>query len=91
MSLRSIQIAARIAAAASVALLGFTGCMVGPKYARPNTPMSPAYKENAPELSQADSGWHPAQPSDAVLRGEWWTIFNDPELNALEPQVITAN
>ena len=81
----------RIRSVASLALLCATGCMVGPKYVKPTTPMSPAYKENAPELYKEGSNWHQAQPSDTVLKGDWWTIFNDSELNALEPQVIAAN
>jgi NodT family efflux transporter outer membrane factor (OMF) lipoprotein len=81
----------RIHSPASLALLCATGCMVGPKYVKPTTPMSPAYKENAPELYKEDSNWHPAQPADAVLKGDWWTIFNDSELNALEPQIVAAN
>jgi NodT family efflux transporter outer membrane factor (OMF) lipoprotein len=32
-----------------------------------------------------------AQPSDAKLRGKWWEIFNDPELNALEEQLNINN
>ena len=32
-----------------------------------------------------------AQPKDSALKGKWWEIFNDPELNALEEQVNTSN
>ena len=32
-----------------------------------------------------------AQPSDSKLRGKWWEIFNDPELNALEEQLDINN
>ncbi len=58
--------------------------MVGPKYTRPSTPPPPAFKET-------DPNWKPAQPADTALRGDWWTIFADPGLNALEPQVAAAN
>jgi NodT family efflux transporter outer membrane factor (OMF) lipoprotein len=68
-----------------------TGCMVGPKYIKPSVPMAPAYKEQGPDAFKEDPNWHPAQPSDAILRGDWWTIFGDPQLNTLEPQVATAN
>jgi NodT family efflux transporter outer membrane factor (OMF) lipoprotein len=81
----------RLAGCSSLAILLLSGCMVGPKYVKPNVPLTPEYKENSPEAFKEKSDWHPAQPSDAVLRGEWWTIFNDPELNTLEPQVATAN
>jgi len=32
-----------------------------------------------------------AQPADSMLRGKWWEIFNDPELNALEEQLNINN
>src|SRR3989441_2247063 len=62
-------------------LLG--GCMVGPDYTKPSVPMTPAYKE-------AD-GWKTAEPSDHLPRGQWWSIFGDPELHALAEEVATAN
>ena len=67
-------------------------CMVGPKYQRPTAPVPPAYKEPPPaESGQAMQEWKPAQPNDAVTRGKWWEIYNDPELNALEEQVSISN
>ena len=33
----------------------------------------------------------PAQPGDAMLRGDWWELFGDPELNALEQQIDVSN
>lgn len=65
------------------ASLLLSGCMVGPKYVKPTVPMPPAFKENA--------GWQVAQPADTSLRGDWWTIFGDEQLNALEPQVALSN
>jgi len=62
-------------------LLG--GCMVGPDYVRPEAPSTPSYKESG--------GWKVAQPSDALSRGAWWDLFNDPELHGLEEQVAAAN
>ena len=35
--------------------------------------------------------WTVAQPADAKLRGKWWEIFDDPELNALEEQLNINN
>ena len=58
--------------------------MVGPQYKIPATATAPSFKET-------DPNWQPANPQDAMNRGDWWTIFNDPGLNALEPQVATAN
>jgi NodT family efflux transporter outer membrane factor (OMF) lipoprotein len=67
------------------ALLTFSGCMVGPNYKRPPAPVTPAFKEKPPD------GWKEAQPSDATLKGKWWELYNDPQLNTLEEQVSISN
>ena len=75
----------RILGLAAVCLM--TGCMVGPKYVKPVTPtfQAPdAYKE-------ADPNWQPATPADATLRGDWWTLFNNAELNDLEAKIDVQN
>ena len=66
---------------ASLVLLG--GCAVGPKYKTPTTPTPPTYKEVG--------DWKSAQPSDQHLGGNWWELFQDPQLNALEQQVNVSN
>ncbi len=67
--------------------LGFacslTGCLVGPDYYRPAAPPAAAYKE-AP-------GWTQANPSDGIPKGDWWTLYNDVDLNRLEPLVAVSN
>ena len=65
------------------------GCVVGPPYHRPDVAAVPAYKEIAGQ--DAGSGWKMAQPQDAVLRGNWWELFDDPKLNELEQQAADAN
>jgi len=65
--------------------------MVGPKYTRPAAPLAPEFKEATPESFKEMSGWKVAQPSDQTLRGKWWELFNDSQLNALEEQVDPAN
>jgi len=67
----------------AIAVLQTTGCAVGPKYRPPVVQPPPAYKEMG--------DWKPAQPNDQNLGGEWWTIFQDPQLNALEKQVNVGN
>ena len=67
-----------------------TGCMVGPKYGKPSVPTAPSFKENAAP-SKGDEGWRTAQPADQLPKGEWWTVFADQGLNALEPQILTGN
>ncbi|GAA3764523.1 efflux transporter outer membrane subunit [Terriglobus aquaticus] len=76
-------------AVASISLVLVGGCRVGPNYtAPPPTATAPAFKEAPP---QSFEGWKAGTPSAAQLKGDWWTMFGDPQLNALEPQVDTAN
>ena len=75
-----------------IAIGGTAGCTLGPKYHRPTTPTpaAPNYKESTVNFQDAP-GWKVASPQEAMLRGKWWEIFNDPELNALEEQVNINN
>jgi NodT family efflux transporter outer membrane factor (OMF) lipoprotein len=68
---------------AILSLVGIIGCAVGPKYKTPAVPTPPEYKEM--------SDWKTAQPSDQNLGGNWWEIFQDPQLNALEQQIDVSN
>ena len=67
----------------AIAVLQLSGCTVGPKYHTPVAQTPPAYKEVG--------DWKPAQPNDQNLGGNWWTIFQDPQLDALEVQVNVSN
>ena len=66
------------------------GC--APTYHKPAAPVpaAPAYKESPANFQDAP-GWKVAKPQDAMLRGKWWEIFNDPELNSLEDQLDINN
>jgi NodT family efflux transporter outer membrane factor (OMF) lipoprotein len=75
----------------ALALLPLAGCMVGPNYKRPAAAVAPAFKEAPPASFAEQDGWTPGQPGDAKLKGDWWTMFGDQQLNALESQVDTAN
>ena len=75
----------------ALSIVFFTGCTVGPKYARPSAASAPAYKELTPENFKDTDGWKQAQPGDGTLKGNWWEIFNDSHLNALEEQVNVSN
>ena len=66
-----------------VALMLLAACTVGPNYVRPEADTPAAYKEM--------EGWKKAQPGDDVIKGKWWEIFNDPELNSLEEKVDISN
>ena len=67
------------------------GCTVGPKYHRPSAPVTPAYKEPPPEAFKESALWKTSKPMSDVIRGNWWEIFRDPQLNALEEQVTPGN
>jgi len=71
-----------------------TGCVIGPKYHAPVTQAPTAYKE-APAAQSSQSTntgtWTVAQPQDAMLRGNWWEVFHEPELNGLEDQLNINN
>jgi NodT family efflux transporter outer membrane factor (OMF) lipoprotein len=65
--------------------------MVGPTYRKPHAETPAAYKELTPDDFKNTEGWKMAQPNDAALRGKWWEIFNDPQLNVLEEKVNVSN
>ena len=73
----------RAAVAPVAAALLATGCAVSPTYQRPTTPEVSAYKEAG--------DWVTAAPADALDRGPWWLLFNDPVLNDLAARVEVSN
>ena len=79
-----VRVRKRVAGSICVlSVLLLAGCTDGPKYQRPAAEVPPVYKEVG--------DWKPAQPSDEHLSGNWWEIFQDPQLNALEAQVNVSN
>ena len=56
------------------------------------TPHSPPSMEAMPAaFKEAGATWAPAAPADALDRGPWWELFNDPELNRLASEVQLSN
>ena len=80
-----------IATAAAAGCLA--GCRVGPKYQRPPAiaQAPPTTYKESPQNFPGSDAWKIAQPQDAMLRGKWWEIFNDAELNSLEEKVDVDN
>jgi len=66
-----------------LALLVLSGCAVGPDYHKPEISVPAAFKEA--------EGWKLAQPQDEALRGKWWELYGDTQLNALVEQVTVSN
>ena len=83
------QSTANIAALLCLVLSG--GCSFAPNYARPVVQTPVAFKELAPDQFQEKEGWKTAEPKDHEVRGNWWEIFREAELNALEGQVTVSN
>src|ERR1041384_5521098 len=77
-----------------VSLLGlflFKSCDKAPKYKTPSVATPTAYKEIPPDFFKETNDWKFAKPNDGVIRGKWWEMFNDTQLNGLEEQLNSAN
>ena len=83
MRTRSEARASLIAAAIAGAVSLLAACTLGPNYARPGVEAPAAYKEA--------QGWKPAQPRENEPRGPWWSVFGDPQLDALVREVEVSN
>jgi len=59
------------------------GCNFAPQYKKPSAEVPPFFKES--------DGWKVAQPDEAAIRGNWWEIFEDEQLNVLEASVDISN
>ena len=67
------------------ALLALAGCTVGPRYSRPAAPVP------APDAWKTQPPWQQAAPKDALPKGAWWQVYNDPTLDDYEQQLLKAN
>ena len=84
---------------ALAAMLLFTGCALTPHYQPPVVQTPPAFKElppkpaTVPDSVQINEGgaWKTADPRDNVIRGKWWEVFQEPEVNSLEEQATVFN
>ncbi len=76
---------------AGTALLAVAGCNLAPHYKRPESDLPGQFKEAVPGDANETVGWKIAEPKDATLRGNWWELYQDPQLNALEERVAISN
>jgi multidrug efflux system outer membrane protein len=68
----------------AMALTGLlTGCAVGPDYRRPSAEIPAAWQPTTP--------WQEGVPGDSVLKGKWWELFQDSQLNPLVEQALESN
>jgi NodT family efflux transporter outer membrane factor (OMF) lipoprotein len=74
--------ALRSAVWTAAALLS-ASCAVGPDYHKPAAEVPPAWQPEPP--------WHEAEPNDAGLKGRWWELFQDPDLNPLVERALANN
>ena len=68
-----------------LAALLVTGCTVGPDYERPKMDLPGTYNADVPQSAPATS------KNPVEIRQDWWTLFNDPELNRLESLALANN
>jgi NodT family efflux transporter outer membrane factor (OMF) lipoprotein len=76
----SMRFSARLGLAACIVACG---CTVGPKYQRATAPVPAKWDIAEP--------WRESAPKDGVAKGEWWSVFHDDDLSALEKQAFDAN
>jgi NodT family efflux transporter outer membrane factor (OMF) lipoprotein len=96
-TLRSASFPHAFAGALTTFCLLAAGCKpVGPDYKRPVYTAPPVYKETGapsvvPPPSPQGGSWTPANPSDGMIRGKWWEVYGDPQLNQLEERIESSN
>ena len=73
----------KISAAALFLSAGLAGCTVGPNYHRADAPVAAHWDVAEP--------WRESAPKDALGKGEWWSVFHDDDLNALEKDTLQEN
>jgi NodT family efflux transporter outer membrane factor (OMF) lipoprotein len=66
--------------------LAVAGCKVGPNYRAPAMPAPPAFSDDG-----HNGNWETAKPGDGLDRGDWWSIYNDAQLNDLEVRCAKSN
>ena len=66
-----------------IVALALAACAVGPDYKPAAAPVPTKFKEL--------KGWKLAAPSDALNRGDWWSLYRDSKLDSLLRQVEVSN
>ena len=58
----------------------------GPNYVQPDAPGAESFRD-----AESLGAWKTARPSDALERGDWWSVFSDPALDELERAALSGN
>lgn len=87
--------ACRVVAAAASALLISSGCQVGPNYKAPHVEIPHSFSNATSRTTTGPSALPTTTPSvidaDHAPWIDWWTKFDDPELNSLVTRALAAN
>lgn len=67
----------------AVAHLVLGGCSLAPHMQTPVVPAGDRYKETG--------SWTQAEPADRLPRESWWTLYENPEIDELQRQLISGN
>jgi NodT family efflux transporter outer membrane factor (OMF) lipoprotein len=86
-----LKVKTRMAIVSLACVALFDGCSFAPNYTKPSVPTPAAFKELTPSQFNAVDGWKTAAPGDEQIRGQWWEVFQEPELDAFENQVTVSN
>ncbi|MFC3653660.1 efflux transporter outer membrane subunit [Dyella humi] len=90
MTMRKPSMKFGYAFAACLGLAGLAGCTPGPAYVRPSVSVPAKFKEAGNPQQPPPQGWQRAQPQNAD-DGDWWKVFGDPTLDALEAKLSVGN
>ncbi|MDX5364727.1 MAG: efflux transporter outer membrane subunit [Pseudazoarcus pumilus] len=72
-------------------VLVLAGCSLAPKYEVPEVATPTAFRHAEPLAAGEAGKWKTAEPAEAAARGEWWKVFDDPVLDALQAAALDAN
>ncbi|WP_295996655.1 efflux transporter outer membrane subunit, partial [Rugamonas sp.] len=68
------------------AALALAGCASAPDYQQPGVEMPAAWSD-----PRSAAPFHTGAPNDAAVKGDWWTLFDDAQLNQLARQTLERN
>ena len=74
----------RTPALAGLLCFALSGCLVGPNFERPTSTTPDVFDRT--QTVQA-----PSKAAESEFNPDWWLLFNDPTLNALEQKLADAN